>query len=974
MAHGEVAKVLISPAPFFACLVPMVGAVLAAFWGKKERIRNSIVIGTTLVTLGIVISMYNPAYKGGIEYSLPTILGWGLKFKVDLVGLLIAIVTAFVWCLSCIYATSYMAHEHARTRYYFFCLLTLGANLGVLLTKDFFSLFLFFELMAIFSWVLVIHEEDEKAMAAGRLYLYMSIIGGLLLLGGIMLLYAYTGQMNIQPLAHLVNKIPYTLRYVIATSMIIGFGMKAGIFFCHVWLPEAHPIAPTPASALLSGLMIKTGAYGILRTVNTLFAPAAEHGAEAAAHGAHASWTMLTTLGYALIWVGVVTMFFGVVNALMSPNCKRMLAYHSVSQMGYIVLGLGVAAYLGADGAMGLTGGLYHIINHALFKSALFLSIGAVYLRTRELDMYKLGGLWRNMPFTCLACFIAVMGIAGVPFFNGFASKTILHHAINEAYEFSSAYSASGKPDVALRIAEVFFMLTAFGTFCSNVKMWLFVFIWKRPEKYKDVKPEPMSMKIALGALSASILFIGLRPNWMIEKFIGPALAYFGYEPSTHAYHILFNAHGVAGTLRSTIALLYDPKTLSILGSSDALHNLLGGGVAVLGGGMAFVLGYRFGWFHAHPPEWISVKYWYLKLAKGFVTAISVPGQAISDTVDNTYYALASGFLAIPKFITTRKRRISAAILDTIGGSAVKEERMWLVQVLQMEEELEGERIAFVRNAVRRASIKMRKEGIPQVERQEEMARVRMEANAWAEKIAKQKLSILRETVLGMKKSGVPYEERAEQLTYVMKLADALKTISAQTSKIEGFAEEELDQMTRKSFEALKDVGFIVQGRPKNAKEGVSVRVLEALRDAVKIAGVKGEEAASAEKMKITSIIKETSARMVSLGTDASEERWEALLSRGIAEYRKAQQVSQDVEKNVVEKFGSWFRDMIRIAAEVVNEERVPWTVQRYMSQSEIAKTRRTIRTYTRDLSYNILIAVVLVVIYFTIIYASILR
>ncbi len=586
MVHGQAAQVLISPAPFFACMVPIIGAILAAFWGKKEKVRNGIVIGASLVTLAIVVSMYNPAYRGGVEYSLPTVLGWGLRFKVDLVGLLIAIVTSFVWCLSCIYATSYMAHEHARTRYYFFCLMTEAANLGVLLTKDFFSLFLFFELMAIFSWVLVVHEEDENAMAAGRLYLYMSIIGGLFLLGGIMLLYAFTGQMNIQPLAHLIDEIPSAIRYLMAIAMIVGFGIKAGIFFFHVWLPEAHPIAPTPASALLSGLMIKAGAYGILRTVNTLFAPLAEQGAEAVVHETHASWTMLTTLGYSLIWVGVITMFFGVVNALMSPNCKRMLAYHSVSQMGFIVMGLGVAAYLGKDGAMGLAGGLYHIINHALFKSALFLSIGAVYLRTRELDMYKLGGLWRNMPFTCVACFIAVMGISGAPLFNGFASKTILHHAINEAYEGSVVYSATGQLDIALRLAEVFFMLTCFGTFCSNVKMWLFVFIWKRPEKYRDVKPEPFSMKIALGTLSLAILFVGLRPNWMIEKFIGPALAYFGYEPATHAYHILFNAHGVSGTLRSTIPLLYDPKTLSLLGSPDALHNLVGCGVAILGGGI----------------------------------------------------------------------------------------------------------------------------------------------------------------------------------------------------------------------------------------------------------------------------------------------------------------------------------------------------------------------------------------------------
>jgi len=1003
MVEGEAANILISPMPLLVVMIPVVGAILAALAGKRTKLRNGIVIGSTLVTLAFVVAMYNPAYRGGIEYSVPFLLDLGLKFRVDLVGLLIALVTAFIWSLSCIYATSYMAHEHAQTRYYVFCLLTEAANLGVLLTKDFFSLFLFFELMAIFSWVLVVHEEDEKAMAAGRLYLYMSIIGGLLLLGGIMLLYAYTGQMNIQPLLDLANKIPSGMRYAIAIAMIVGFGIKAGIFFCHVWLPEAHPIAPTPASALLSGLMIKTGAYGILRTVNTLFAPLAEHGAEAVVKESHATWSMLTTLGYGLIWVGVITMFFGVVNALMSANCKRMLAYHSVSQMGFIVLGLGVAAYLGRDGAMGLAGGLYHIINHALFKSALFLSVGAVYLRTRELDMYKLGGLWRNMPFTCLACFIAVMGISGAPFFNGFASKTLLHHAINEAYEFSGAYTATGRPDITLRIAEVIFLLTCFGTFCSNLKMWLFVFIWKRPERFKDVKPEPATMKIALGALSVAILFVGLRPNWMLERFIGPALPYFGYEPTTHAYHILFNAHGLSGMLRSTIPLLYNPRTLSMLGSTEVLQNIFSCGLVVLGGGMTFVLGYRFGWFHADPPEWVSVKYWYLKLAGGFVVAVSVPGQAISDAVDRAYYALAAGFLVVPRFITVHKRRAAATILDFVGGAAVKEEKTWLTRVYETEDELLEEKIAYVREIVGRTSAEMRKKGVSAAEKQEEIRRAREGALVLAENIAKQKLLILREAIAAMKKAGISYAEQAERLTYIMKLADAMRTISAEAREVRELTDEEINRIMSQSFAESKGLRAPVSKDRYGAEERASLDALQVLRDAVRVVGMKSEEISTAERMKISDIVKETSLRMARLTmkseeisatermkisdimketslrmarltAGSSEERWEAVLSKGVSEYRKAKKASETAERNVVRRIGSWFREMFRISAEILNEERVPWTVQKYVNQEEVAKTRITIRTYTRDLSYNILVAVLLIVIYFIVSYSAFLR
>lgn len=650
--------------PLFVIFAPLVGALVVALFSKNPKRRNATVVIANLISFLLLIHMYRPVVAGisfgshiyrGIEVSLPFVFGLGLNFRVDTVSLLIALVTSFVYSLSCIYATSYMAEEHAQTRYFSFVLLTLSANLGVLLAKDFFSLFIFFEAMAIFSYVLVIHEENKQAMEAGKLYIYMSIIGGLALLAGIILLYSFTGRLDIAPMASIIEKGMPSLKYPVAALMIAGFGTKAGIFFLHIWLPEAHPVAPTPASALLSGLMIKVGAYGIIRTVNTLFAPT------------HLTSTTLNNLGYVLIWTGVLTMFFGVVNALLSSNCKRMLAYHSVSQMGFIVMGIGCAAYLGRDGAMGLAGALYHIVNHALFKAGLFLSIGAVYLRTKELDMYKLGGLWRNMPFTCLACFIAVMGITGAPFFNGFASKTLLHHAINEAYEGSAQFSGTRLPILSLKLAEIIFMLTCFGTFCSNLKMWLFVFIWKRPEKYRDVKPEPASMKIALGALSVAILFIGLRPNWMIEKFIGPSLAYFGYEPASHPYHILFNLHAPAGILKSTIPILYDPRTLSAFGTTEALQNLVACGLVALGGGMVFVLGYRFGWFHVRPPEWVSVKYWYTKLAEAFVVAIPVPVRAFDAAWDGLVVAaMVSAWQ--PRIFPERNRSIAASMLDKASG------------------------------------------------------------------------------------------------------------------------------------------------------------------------------------------------------------------------------------------------------------------------------------------------------------------
>jgi formate hydrogenlyase subunit 3/multisubunit Na+/H+ antiporter MnhD subunit len=900
--------------PVAAIIIPLLGAFFVIFLSKKEKLRNVVVVATTALTLLVIVLMYKPVIEGlhyhehlyrYLEFNLSLFMDLGINFRVDAIGLLIALVTAFVWLLSCIYATSYMSVEHAQNRFFFFILLTLAANLGILLTKDFFSLFLFFELMAIFSYVLVVHEETKEAMEAGYLYLFMCIIAGLTLLGGIVLMYIFTGTTEIAPLSHLLKEIPTSLRYLMATLMIIGFGIKAGVFFLHIWLPEAHPIAPTPASALLSGLMIKAGAYGILRTVNTLFAPIGEFSSHFSESG------ILANLGYWLIWLGVITMFFGVVNALLSANCKRMLAYHSVSQMGYIILGLGCAAFLGKEGAMGLAGAVYHIINHALFKSALFLSVGAVYFRTRELDMYKLGGMWRNMPLVAVACFIAVMGISGVPLFNGFASKTILHHAIVEAYE----HTLTHHPDIWLVAAEVFFCLTAFGTFCSNVKMWLFVFVWKQPEKFKHTKPAPLSMQIALSALSAAILFIGLKPNWLLEKFIGPALADFGFNPSSHAYHLLYNAHIEKG-VKSTIPLLYDPKTLSLL-NSTVIHNLLAGGLVILGGGMTFILGYRFGWFHVKPPEWISVKYWYILLAKGFTVAISRPSEAISRTVDDFYYLVAHEFLAIPFKLSHLRRKIKNNLIPLIFGLSEEAQiSLWQEELVNF---LEKERRDTLRRFMRHYHIELLKQGVPADERWKRLQKEREEAHEEAQKIVEVEEKIIRETEKAMVRAGMARARRRERLLDLFKLLSEIRK--------NGDARY-----------ALQRLNIVSQVVPEiSAEKGRLVG-----KDVVIVFAQRIRE-------KIEMFTKE-------------RELWEKLLDRAIEEISQAEISYRRIEKGLLEKTAGWLRKMMRIAAEILTEERVPWEVERYVSQKEVAEARTAIRRYTRDMSLNLLVIILLIV------------
>ena len=235
-------------------------------------------------------------------------------------------------------------------------------------------------------------------------------------------------------------------------------------------------------------------------------------------------------------------------------------------------MGIGVAAYLGPKGAMGFSGAIYHMINHALFKALLFMVAGVIYLRTHELDMYKLGGMWRKLPFTALVCLIAALGITGMPLFNGYASKSILHHAIVEAYEY-------GHP--SFRYAEMMFTLISAGTVTSFIKLFGFVFVGKMPEKYKKVQGESIMMSLGMGGLAVLIVLIGFFPNFVMDQFIIPATQGYAYSSDFIKKYLMdmnfFNSHDL-------ITMVY----------------VYAIGIAI------FYLGIRFHLFHLHLPRWMD--------------------------------------------------------------------------------------------------------------------------------------------------------------------------------------------------------------------------------------------------------------------------------------------------------------------------------------------------------------------------------
>ncbi len=384
--------ILMAPVIFYACRYSV-------------RIRDSLAVVTSGITFLATLTLY-PAVSGGevYHYSLFEVLpNLAISMRIDILSFCLASLASLVWFLCAIYSVDYMAKEHACSRYYTVFIFTLGSCLGIFFAGDLFTLFVFFELMSLIAYLLVVHEETEEAMKAGYKYLVMTIIGGLALFFGIIIVFELGGTVSLAA-GHIIGE-SSVLALLAFICFLIGFGMKAGMFPLHVWLPDAHPVAPSPASALLSGIMLKTGAYGLMRVIFHVFSPELIKGA---------GWDLILGI------LAVITIMLGSAVALTQEDIKRRLAYSSISQLGYVLLGLSIL------NSNAITGATFHIFSHAFMKSVLFLAAGSIIWKTGRRKIADLKGIGRQMPVT-LGCFsLAAIAMIGIPPLNGFLSKWTL--------------------------------------------------------------------------------------------------------------------------------------------------------------------------------------------------------------------------------------------------------------------------------------------------------------------------------------------------------------------------------------------------------------------------------------------------------------------------------------------------------------------------------------------------------------------
>jgi formate hydrogenlyase subunit 3/multisubunit Na+/H+ antiporter MnhD subunit len=502
-------------------LLPMLVALPAyALTARSHRAGGILCILAGFASVAMGLALVPRVVHGPVEFTVGA-MGYGVHFRADAFGTGIALLAALGWSLAMLYSMDYMAHGHSLPRYWAFMLFTMGATTGVFLSADLFTLFIFFELMTFASYALVVHEETPEAMAAGKTFLYMGVVGGLCLVFAIMILGYVSGTGLDGSLAgDLLSSGYFPLVTVLA---LLGFGMKAGMVPLHIWLPQAHPVAPAPASAVLSGVLIKAGAYGLIRVFFTVLGP-----------GGHSQIPQAFSNGLTLLGIGIATMIAGGFMALFQTNAKRVLAYSSISQMGYILTGVGAGAILGLEGAMGFGGAFYHMMNHVVFKAAAFMTVGYVYMKTHSLDLTKLSGLWRSMPVAAVTFVLVFGAITGLPGFSGFGSKTMIHHALTEAYHETHLAS--------LHWAEWGFTLGSALTAVYFIRLGG-IFFGHRRCGHIEVRGLRLA-EASLIALALLILLVGLFPDFLMDALVFPAVEALGFDHHAleHLHHLRFFA------------------------------------------------------------------------------------------------------------------------------------------------------------------------------------------------------------------------------------------------------------------------------------------------------------------------------------------------------------------------------------------------------------------------------------------------
>lgn len=498
-------------APALVIALPLLAAfiipILSRFNRKLISQLTSLVLGLTLIlviliarqvlTNGPLVYVFGGS---GTNLTLPS--GYSIPiriiFQIDAMGIFMGLITAVVSFLAAIFSKSYMEQQTGLDKYYTLLLLLATSMFGMELTGDIFNFFVFFEIASISSVALIAFRStvSGEPAEAGLKYMIVSSVSALMVLFSIGLFYGQYGVLNIAAIA---KAIQFTqLDKIALILMLTVLAMKAGSVPMHMWTPDAYSEAPAAITMVLVAAS-QASLYALFRILFSIYNVTLN----------------VVTIGWIIIILGVLSMFIGVTMAIIQTDIKRLMAYHAISQTGYMLLGVGVGLAVLTNpiamesfGIKAMEGGIFHIMNHAVYKGLLFLTAGSLFYRTGTRDLNRMGGLANNMTYTAIFFIIGAAAIAGIPPFNGFASKLIIYQSV---YQFNPLLS-------------IIAMLVSILTLASFVKVFHSAFLGPQMEQYKSIQEVPKSMVFAMATLACIIVFFGLFPDIIVKYIVNPAV------------------------------------------------------------------------------------------------------------------------------------------------------------------------------------------------------------------------------------------------------------------------------------------------------------------------------------------------------------------------------------------------------------------------------------------------------------------
>ena len=482
--------------PILLIAIPLLMAPATILTKAYPGFQKALDIVASLVLLGLSGLLLSTVWDGGITvYEVGEFGKYGIVLVADLLSSSMVVLSCLIGCMGLIYSYDYIESKSLNLTYHSLYNLMLAGINGIFLTGDIFNLFVFFEIMLLSSGALIVANETSTVtkisdkMEATMKYIVLNMLGSNVMLIAVASLYASIGSLNMADIALKVRilseagTMPWHI-YAIGLLFIIVFGGKAAVFPLHYWLPDVHPTAPSPISAMLSGVIIKIGAYGILRILFVIFAP------------------LKGVFGPIILVMALITVGLGATAAIGQTDVKRLLAYSSVSQIGYVFLGFGMGAIAYEAGEIAgavliIAASFVYLVNHALAKSMLFLTSGGIIHKAETRDMRKMGGMVDSSPVMAATFLVGAMSIGGVPPMGGFISKFMLFDAGLKSQFY-----------LPIGIALVFAIFTLFYMF----RGWILIFWGARDPQYGEYSHHGLSLLMVgpIVVLAVLVFILGI--------------------------------------------------------------------------------------------------------------------------------------------------------------------------------------------------------------------------------------------------------------------------------------------------------------------------------------------------------------------------------------------------------------------------------------------------------------------------------